>query len=201
MASSTRVSALDLWGPKLPPGNPEKLAKILFCYDNPPGTEEISGSQDTIGIVMPGLNKSFYEGAYWPSKIESVHDELVLQFIERVLYLVPLDPRRAEFSVLSNTHISKVGAKALAVATDHCWDAMLAQDLTGFGRALRAGFEAQVAMFPYMMNAMIADMIEKYHDIAWGWKISGAGGGGYLILVSDKPIADAFQIVIRRRSD
>ena len=46
MAASTRRAAIDLWGPRLPPGVPEKIAKILFCYDNPPGTEVISGSQD-----------------------------------------------------------------------------------------------------------------------------------------------------------
>jgi cytidyltransferase-like protein len=49
MASSTRRSAIDIWGPRLPAGDYEKLAKILFCYDNPPGTEVISGSQDAIG--------------------------------------------------------------------------------------------------------------------------------------------------------
>ena len=31
-----------------------------------------------------------------------------------------------------------------------------------------------------------------------GWKISGAGGGGYLVLVSEKPVANAIQIRIRR---
>jgi len=30
--------------------NPEKLAKILFRYDNDPGTKDVSGSQDSIGI-------------------------------------------------------------------------------------------------------------------------------------------------------
>ena len=93
MASSTRRAALDLWGPRLPAENPEKLAKILFAYDNPPGTKYISGSQDSIGIVMPGLNIAHYNGEYWPERIESVHDELVLQFIERAFYLVPLGPR------------------------------------------------------------------------------------------------------------
>ena len=62
MASSTRRSAIDLWGPVLPVNNSEKLARILFCYDNPPGTDEISGSQDAIGIVFPGLNKANYAG-------------------------------------------------------------------------------------------------------------------------------------------
>ncbi len=51
MATSTRNHALDLWGPKLPPGDPEKLAYILFCYDNPPGTVEVSGAQDTIASL------------------------------------------------------------------------------------------------------------------------------------------------------
>ena len=55
MATSTRNHALELWGPQLPIGDPERLAYQLFCYDNPPGTETISGSQDAIGIVMAGL--------------------------------------------------------------------------------------------------------------------------------------------------
>jgi cytidyltransferase-like protein len=201
MATSTRISALDLWGPKLPAGNPEKLAKILFCYDNPPGTQEISGSQDAIGIAMPGLNKAYYEGMYWPSHITSVHDELTLQFIEQALYLVPLGPRGPEFDVLSHTHIDRDNAKALADATEACWEAMLAHDLQGFGRYVRAGFEAQIAMFPYMVNAMVRDLIQEYADQALGWKISGAGGGGYLIVVSDTPIDGGFQVVIRRATD
>ncbi|MFN2110446.1 MAG: adenylyltransferase/cytidyltransferase family protein, partial [Anaerolineae bacterium] len=86
MASSTRRAAIELWGPRLPIDNYEKLAKILFCYDNPPGTTEISGAQDTIGIVFPGLAKSYYEGEYWPSRIDSVQDEATLRFIENVLY-------------------------------------------------------------------------------------------------------------------
>jgi hypothetical protein len=86
----------------------------LFCYDNPPGTKEISGSQDAIGLVFPGLNISHYRGEYWPWKIEPAQNEDVLSFIERSLYLVPLGPRGPEFSVLTNTHITRQGAKALA---------------------------------------------------------------------------------------
>ncbi len=55
MASSTRLKAIDLWQTDIPPGNKEKLAKMLFSYENPPGTKVISGSQDSIGIVMPGI--------------------------------------------------------------------------------------------------------------------------------------------------
>ena len=198
MASSTRRKAIELWGPRLPSGDPEKLAKILFCYDNPPGTREVSGSQDSIGIVIPGLNNSYYDGEYWPSRIEKVRNENVYQFIENALYLVPLGPRLNDFSVLSGTRITVPGCKDLSEAAEGCWKAMLDCDLAGFGHFLRAGFEAQVAMFPNMMNETMHEMIDEYRNEALGWKVSGAGGGGYLILVSDHPIKNSINIIIRR---
>jgi galactokinase/mevalonate kinase-like predicted kinase len=53
-------------------------------------------------------------------------------------------------------------------------------------------------MFPNMMNDRIAELIEQYQEKALGWKISGAGGGGYLILVSDTPIENAVRVIARR---
>lgn len=201
MASSTRRSAIDLWGAKIPPGDYEKLAKILFCYDNPPGTEEISGSQDAIGLIFPGLAKAYYEGEYWPTRIERVTDELALQFVERSLYLMTLGPRHDGFSVLSDTRIDRQGARALAEATDNCWEAILDRDIERFGTHFRQSFEAQIAMFPNMMTPTVRKLIEQYRNQALGWKLSGAGGGGYLILVSDKPIDGAVRVIARREID
>jgi galactokinase/mevalonate kinase-like predicted kinase len=201
MASSTRRVAIDMWGPRLPVGDPEKLARILFCCDNPPGTETISGAQDAIGIVFPGLARSFYEGEYWPTKIDRLEDELTLQFVEKSLYLVALGPRHAEYNVLDNTQITQSGAKALADATEGCWQAIRERELKGFGLYMKKAFEAQIAMFPNMMTEMVAKLIQKYHDVALGWKLSGAGGGGYLILVSDTPIENAVRIIARRKDD
>lgn len=50
----------------------EQLAKTLFAYENPPGTEIISGSQDALGIVLPGLNRLEYNASYWPHTIKTV---------------------------------------------------------------------------------------------------------------------------------
>ena len=201
MASSTRRSAIELWGPRLPAGDPQKLARILFCCDNPPGTKEISGSQDAIGIVFPGLNIAHYEGEYWPKRIESVHDEQTLQFVETSLHLIPLGPRETDFNVLANTCIDAPGAIALSEAALDCWDAIGAQDLRRFGRTMRSSFEAQVAMFPNMRTPMVDELIGLYQGQAFGWKLSGAGGGGYLILVAENPIQGAIRVIIRRKSD
>jgi cytidyltransferase-like protein len=61
MATSTRKKAIELWNDQLPMENPEKLAKVLFRYDNDPGTKDVSGSQDSIGITIPGVNRFYYD--------------------------------------------------------------------------------------------------------------------------------------------
>lgn len=201
MASSTRRHAKELWGPRLPQGDYEKIAKMLFCYDNPPGTKTISGSQDSIGLVFPGLAYAYYEGEYWPSRIEHRLDEPLLQFVESSIYLVSLGPRFSDYDVMANTHCNSENAKALADAADGHWQAILDRDIHRFGQTMREVFEAQVALFPNTMNERVAAIIDEYRDSALGWKLSGAGGGGYMVLVSEKPIPGAVRVVARRGLD
>jgi len=198
MSTSSRKKAIDLWQVDIPPGDREKLAKTLFCYENPPGTKYVSGSQDALGITMPGLNKFHYEGDFWPSHIESVSKGEILDWIEQRLWLVPLYPRHDDFDVLSNTNITPENAKKLSVAANKCWEALQEKDIKKFGEAFSESFEAQIAMFPYMVSNDILEILDKYKNSVEGWKISGAGGGGYLIFVSENPIENSIQIRIRR---
>lgn len=199
MSSSTRKKAIQLWQTDIPEGDTELLAKTLFSFDNPPGTLYVSGSQDSIGIVMPGLKKLDYEsGQYWPSKITTIKDQTILEFIENNLWFITLSPRENGFDVLSGTNITIPNAKELADATEECWQAIQHKDSKAFGAAFRRSFDAQVAMFPHMVNESITEQIEEYRSQASGWKLSGAGGGGYLVLVSDQVIPNAIQIRIRK---
>jgi galactokinase/mevalonate kinase-like predicted kinase len=198
MASSSRRRAIELWQTDIPTGDRAKLAKVLFSYENPPGTTEFSGSQDSLGIVFPGLNRFEYSGAYWPVKFASVLDEETLRWLENHLHLVPLGPRKSGYRVLKGTKISRPRAHTLALAADGCWRAILKRDANLFGKFFRESFEAQIAMFPNMVNADVRATIKKYADKALGWKLSGAGGGGYLVLVTDKDLPGAIKIKIRR---
>jgi cytidyltransferase-like protein len=198
MATSSRKKAVDLWQVDIPSGNREQLAKTLFCFENPPGSKYISGSQDALGIVMPGLNRLNYDGDYWPVSIDSVLDDNILNWLEKHIWLVPLYPRRNDFDVLSDTRVSKEGAEKLSVAANACWNAILEKNLPQFGAEVKNSFEAQIVMFPNSVPEDILEIIDGYKHIALGWKLNGAGGGGYLLLVSEKPVDKGIQIRIRR---
>ncbi|NQT17407.1 MAG: adenylyltransferase/cytidyltransferase family protein [Planctomycetes bacterium] len=198
MATSTRDQALRLWGADLPLGEPQELAKILFACDNWPGRDHVSGSQDALGIVLPGVNRLAYGGHYWPDDIRSSTDESVLIWLERHIRLLPLFPRAPEFSVLSEVNVRKRFVSDLSQAAMNCWDAILAADLTRFAAAVTASFDAQVAMFPRMANDPIERAMHEQGQQALGMKISGAGGGGYLILVVPEATDTGIPLRIRR---
>ena len=198
MATSTRKKAIELWNDSLPLEKPEKLAKILFRYDNDPGTKDVSGSQDSIGITMPGINRFFYEkGEYWPSKFETITDLSTIKWLEERLYMVTLWPRPADFVVLENTNITEANVMNLTQAAELAWEGLKNKDIKTFSNGFASSFKAQITMFPKMMNSKVAKVIDEYRKTALAWKLSGAGGGGYLILISEKEIPNAIRVKIR----
>lgn len=198
MATSSRNKAIELWQTDIPDGDREKMAKILFSFENPPGTKYVSGSQDSLGIALPGLNRLNYRGGYWPETIDKVFDEKVLKWMEEHLWLIPLFPRVEDYDVLAGTRIDEEGARELARAADACWEGLNACNLEMAGKAMSDSFEAQIRMFPNMVTEEILSQLETYKPQVKGWKLSGAGGGGYFILLNDKPVKNAIQVRIRR---
>ena len=86
-----------------------------------------------------------------------------------------------------------------ANAAIDCWNAINAKDVDAWGKACTASFEAQTAMFPNMISPHVQKAIDEYKDNVKGYKITGAGGGGYLVVINDQPIDKAIQIRIRRK--
>lgn len=202
MSTSTRNAARKIWPYELPNYNEEMMARLLFCFENDPENEgHISGAQDAIGICMSGLTRHYYDGHYWPTKIESCHDEATLDWLENHICLVPMFPRRKGCSVVAGKNITSEKVKNLTDAADHCWQAIMTRDLGGFAEAFRDSFNAQIAMFPAMMQPGVQEYIDRWSPKALAWKMLGAGGGGYLALVTDKipNEDDVIRIKIRRK--
>lgn len=199
MSTSTRKKAIELWQSEIPKGDSEKLAMILFCCENAPGSNYVSGSQDALGIVLPGLNNLYYEkGEYWPKKIKSVTDEVTLKWLEDRIFLMALNPRDSDLLVTDNSDISEKRAKALSIAADNLWKYAKNRDQKGFGKAMIQSYEAQIAMFPNMVTEEVLFVIKNLPSSVLGYKLSGAGGGGYLVLFSEKEIPNTLKIRIRR---
>ena len=109
-----------------------------------------------------------------------------------------MSPRKGNYNVLENTDITKEKIEALSSAARNCWKGITEMDIDTWGKYTTESFKAQIAMFPNMAPQYVLEAIEKYIDNVKGIKISGAGGGGYIIIINDTPIENAIQIRIRR---
>ena len=166
LSTSTRNMIKKIWPYQLPNMDPEILAKLVFCFENDPERSDgiISGAQDSIGICVPGLCRHWYDKRFWPEKIETCYDEQVLSWLEQHLVMIPMEPRRVGCSVVMEKDITEPKVKALAKAADDCWNAIMTCNLAAFAAAYQASFEAQVAMFPAMIQGCVTSYIDAFKD-------------------------------------
>ena len=197
LATSTRTTAERLWGVQLPHGDPVEQAKLLFACENPPGTVEVAGSQDALGIALPGVNRLDYAGQYWPHQITTHTNSATLRWLEEHLFLQWLGERAEAFDVLGDTHLSVASANRLALAANQCWQAVLARDAVALGATMRDSFESQLAMFPRMLVPSVGQAISALPPAATGYKLCGAGGGGYLAVIATTPPEHFERVQIR----
>ena len=185
LSTSTRNMIRKIWPYQLPNMDPETLAKLVFCFENDPERSDgiISGAQDSIGICIPGLCRHWYNNRFWPEKIETCQNESILSWLENHLVMIPMEPRKPSCSVVEGKDITEPKVRALAQAADDCWQAIMNKDLEAFGKAYKASFEAQVTMFPAMIQGCVQNYIDTYRDKVLAYKMPGAGGGGYLACV------------------
>jgi len=171
---------------------PDLLEAVLpiFELDNYVGTPLFMMAAVEDDILDPQVEKMYFE------KIHLTNPQIdIIKRIERFAFY---ERAKKAFDVLANTNINKENAKALADAAKNVWQALMNMNLNDFGKYFTQSFEAQIRMFPNMVNPDILQTIENIRDKALGCKLSCAGGGGYLVLVAENKIEGMFKIKIRR---
>lgn len=195
MATSSRKVAIEIWGNRLPSGHPERNAKLLFGAENPPGTQYISGSQDHLGLLLPGINRLSYNSDYWPYQIESAVDQETCDWLSNKLFLVPLEPRPENYDPLKEKYLRKPWVKALGEAGDHCWHSILRHDVRGLGESMTQTFTMWHKMLPYTSPDWVIEQVGKFKE--YPGAIPSGCGGGYIIVASEKDVPGALKIQVR----
>lgn len=197
LATSSREVAVKLWGDRYPDGDPHTNARLLFGAENPPGSKYVSGSQDHLGLLLPGINRLHYNGGYWPDKIESLTDKETCDWLTEVLWLVKLNPRPAGYDPLKEKHLGKNIVKELAGSGEQCWQGIVSRNVNLLGKGLTGTYLAWRKMLPYTVPDDIMKILEKEFFPVYPGAITSGSGGGYVIVASEKPVENGIKVKIR----
>jgi cytidyltransferase-like protein len=197
LATSSRKLAVELWKNTIPSGDPLHNAKILFGAENPPGSKYISGSQDHIGLLNPGISRLFYKGDFWPDQIDSTREKDICDWLSNVIYLVPLEPRQMGYDPLIEKKLSIDNVKALADASELCWESILRKDVHGLGESMTKTLLAWKKMLPNTVPDHVLNVLEKKYFQNYPGATTSGSGGGYVVVASEKEVHGSLKIIVR----
>ena len=197
LATSSRRVGIKLWGDRYPDGDHEQNASLLFGAENPPGKDYISGSQDHIGLLYPGVNRLDYNGGYWPEKIESTVDEETCKWLSDVIHLVPLEPRPQGYDPLKIMTLENTIVKELGEAGEKCWEAIMKKDIAMLGKSMTDTLLSWKKMLPLTVPDWVMQEFETKYLPYYPGAITSGSGGGYMMVASEKAVPGAIKIKVR----
>ncbi len=204
IASGTRAVAMKLWNGRLPRRPPEALVRELYAAEND-GKAEPSGSQDMIGLIYPGVNRLDYDfaanGGVFPTHIESCNNAKVARWLERVLHLLPIEPRPEGYSPLGEQNLDPKWIARLGQAGRDCYEAIVSRDAAALGAAVNLNMQCWATLLPHtvqhpLLRIDLVRLLKAYQQQYPGAMYSGCGGG-YLIVVAEEPVPGSLQVTVR----
>lgn len=203
-ASGTRSVADALWKGRLPRRPREELVRELY-YEENKGQPHPSGSQDMIGLIYPGFSRLDYDyavhGGVFPAHIESMTDARVARWFERVLHVLPIEPRPAGYSPLGVQKLKPAWVAALGQTGKDCFQAICDRDVIALGQSMNRCMEMWENLLPHtvahpLIKTDLKAILRAYQAEYPGAMYSGCGGG-YLLVISEKPVPGAFTVSVR----
>jgi len=204
MATGTRKVADALWHGKLPTGDPAQLVKALYAEENK-NKSEPSGSQDMIGLIYSGVNRLDFdfnhEGGIFPKHIESNNDPVIARWLEDVIHMIPVAPRPDGYNPLVEKHLVKEWIRRLGQTGKDCFDAILGRDADALGASMNECMKCWETILPATVRHPVITLdlpaILKHYQANYCGAMYSGCGGGYLYVVSKKPVPGSFTVKIR----
>lgn len=204
IASGTRAVAMKLWNGRLPKRPPADLVRELYDAENK-GKAEPSGSQDMIGLVYPGINRLDYDfaanGGVFPTHIESLNVARTARWLERVMHLLPVEPRPEGYSPLGKRNLDSKWIARLGQSGKDCFDAIRRHDVAALGLSFNLTMKCWEMLLPDvvrhpLIKLDLSALLKAYQRLYPGAMYSGCGGG-YLLVASNEPVPGALKINVR----
>ncbi len=204
IASGTRAVAMRLWKGKLPNRPPAELVRELYHAENQ-GKAQPSGSQDMIGLIYPGISRLDYdfriEGGVFPSHIESLTDARAARWLQRVLHLLPIEPRPEGYSPLGEKNLDPKGVARLGQSGRDCFAAIRQRNVHALGRSFNLTMQCWETLLPHVVRHPLIKLdlmalLKAYQRRYSGAMYSGCGGG-YLLVAADEPVPGSFSVRVR----
>lgn len=197
MATSSRKVGIELWGDRLPEGDLVRNAQLLFGAENPPGSEYISGSQDQIGLLVPGISRLDYNGSFWPNHIENTIDRETCEWLSEVLNFVSLTPRPEGYDPIQQKNLDPKLIKRLGESGKACYDAILKKDVNQLGESMKETFLCWRDILPHTVPDWVMKEMDENYFPKYSGAITSGSGGGYVVFPSEEEIAGTIKIKIR----
>ncbi|HZR21290.1 MAG TPA: hypothetical protein VFE51_28675 [Verrucomicrobiae bacterium] len=203
-ATGTRAIALKLWKGRLPARPPQELVRRLYHAENR-GKTEPSGSQDMAGLIYPGISRLDYDfacdGGVFPSNVESLTELKTINWLEKVLFLLPIEPRPEGYNPLGEKHLDPKWIGRLGQTGKDCFESIRRRDLLGLGDSMNQCMVCWERILPQTVRHPALKVDLKAILLAYQRRYPGAMysgcGGGYLIVASSEPVPGGFRVDIR----
>ena len=205
IASGTRAIAMKLWKGRVPKRPLAELVRELYEAENK-GKADPSGSQDMIGLVYPGFNRLDYDfkvsGGVFPAHVESCNQSKVARWLEKVLYLIAVEPRPEGYSPLGVKNLKPEWVARLGQSGKDCYDAIVNRDAKALGASFNANMKCWETLLPHVVRHPLIRfdlmaLLKAYQQEYAGAMYSGCGGGYLLVVSEDKPVPGGFKVRVR----
>lgn len=204
MATGTRRVMSQIWKDGIPDRPRAQLVRELYIDENK-RLHEPSGSQDMVGLIYPGVSRLDYdfthEGGLFPRHIESNNDPKVAQWLERVIYVLPVAKRPEGYNPLGVKNLDPTIIRNLGQTGRDCFNAIVARDIKALGDSMNRCMTCWELLLPHVVRhpTIQTDLmgILKQHQLKYPGAMYSGCGGGYLYVVSEEPVPGAFQVRVR----
>jgi len=158
-----------------------------------------------IGLLYPGISRLDYdptfEGGVFPRHIESCNDLSVARWLEKVIHILPVEPRPMDYSPLGIKNLDPVWVGKLGQSGRDCYQAILAKDTNALAASMNLCMAAWEALLPCTVRhptikVDLCALLKHYQQHYPGAMYSGCGGG-YLYVVSERPVPGALHVQVR----